>query len=91
VELLGRFRGEERKACRRKRPDCCRVPCVVVILIGGAEAEAVTRAVVEMFSNEDALFLGRRSKQVPRGRYWRSRPLVFSFVARSHAWCGSWT
>src|SRR4051794_23817741 len=28
-------------------------------------------------------------RSVPLGRYWRSRPLVFSFVPRCHGACGS--
>ena len=30
-----------------------------------------------------------QSRSVPLGKYWRSRPLVFSFVPRCHGLCGS--
>jgi hypothetical protein len=31
----------------------------------------------------------QRDKSVPFGKYWRKRPLVFSFVPRCQGLCGS--
>src|SRR5205823_7640075 len=31
----------------------------------------------------------QRAKSVPLGKYWRSKPLVFSLVPRCHGLCGS--
>ena len=57
---------------------------------GCPPAEGLARSGVECGGDGVEVGAGQcRERSVPFGKYWRSRPLVFSFVPRCHGLCGS--
>ena len=53
-----------------------------------AIAQPFARPLVERASDQGAVVLRDVGEFCRFGAYWRTSPLVFSLVPRSHAWCG---